>query len=61
MQRNCPNRAENETELRKEWSRSQPSTYKLNSLAAGSSLMIDGKLNSLAAGSSLMIDGYIGK
>ena len=42
MQRNCPNRAENETESRKERSRSRPSTYKLNSLAAGSSLMVDG-------------------
>ena len=42
IQRNCPNRAENETESRKEWSRSRPSTYKLNSLAAGSSLMVDG-------------------
>ena len=29
-------------ESRKEWSRSRPSTYKLNSLAAGSSLMVDG-------------------
>ena len=42
MQRNFPNRAENETESRKEWSRCQPSMYKLNSLAAGSSLMVDG-------------------
>ena len=42
MQRNCPNRAENETESRKEWSRSRLLTYKLNSLAAGSSLMVDG-------------------